>query len=369
MTKKPNVYFVIMAGGGGTRFWPWSRERRPKQLLPIVSDRSMIRETVERIRPMALPEKIFLVTSRSQAKEIHREVPQIPRKNLLLEPMGRNTAPCLCLAAWHLQKLDPQAIMAVLPADHLIADRKRFRQTLRNAVSFAAQEDYLVTLGIPPANPETGYGYIQKGKILGRVNDIPVFQVKAFREKPNRSRAKTYLRKGNYLWNGGMFIWKINVFLQQMQKHLPQIHKEIGAVRNSLGTPLGEKLLERIYPRFPSISVDYGILEKAKNVAVIEASFRWDDVGSWTALKKIHPQDSNGNTLIACPPSRRGKILVLDTSGSLIRSEEKLIAVMGMKDTIVVEAGNAVLVCPCDRAQEIRQALQALKERNWKEYL
>lgn len=369
MAKKPKVYVVIMAGGGGTRFWPWSRERSPKQLLPIISARSMIRETVERIRPMVPPEKIFLVTSRSQAADLHHEVPQIPRKNLLREPMGRNTAPCLCLAAWHLQKLDPEAIMVVLPADHFIADRKGFRQTLRKAVAFAAQKDDLVTLGILPTSPETGYGYIQKGKILGRVKGVPVFQVKAFREKPSRSRAKIYLRAGNFLWNGGMFIWKVNVFLQQMQRHLPQIHKEIGAVRNCLGTPRGEKLLERIYARLPSISVDYGILEKAKNVAVIEAPFRWDDVGSWVALRKIFPEDANGNTLIACPPSGRGKILILDSSGCLVRNEQKLIAVMGMKDTIVVEAGNAILVCPADRAQEVRLVLQALKDRDWKEYL
>jgi mannose-1-phosphate guanylyltransferase len=369
MTKKPNVFVVIMAGGGGTRFWPWSREQRPKQLLPIVSDRSMIWETVERIRPLVPVEKIFLVTSRSQAKDLSREVPQIPRKNLLLEPVGRNTAPCLCLAAWHLQKLDSQAVMVVLPADHWIADRRGLRSTLRRAVSLAARENYLVTLGIRPATPETGYGYIQKGKILGKVNDAPVFQVKAFREKPSRSRARSYLRTGNYLWNSGMFIWKVTVFLHQMQRYLPRIHQEIAAVRNGLGTPRGDKLLERIYPRFPSISVDYGILEKAKNVAVMEAPFRWDDMGSWAALRKIHPQDGRGNTLIPFPPSGQGKILVLESSGCLIRGEEKLIAVLGMKDTIVVEAGNALLVCPLDRSQEVRQVLQALQDRGWKEWL
>jgi mannose-1-phosphate guanylyltransferase len=329
----------------------------------------MIWETVERIRPIAPPGNIFLVALRSQAEDLRREVPQIPRKNFLLEPMGRNTAPCLCLAAWRLQKLDPQAVMVVLPADHFIADRERFRQTIRRAISFAAKEDYLVTLGISPTNPETGYGYIQKGKILGRVNNIPVFQVKAFWEKPGRTRAKAYLRTGNYFWNSGMFIWKIAVFLQQAQKHLPQLYEGIAALRNSLGTSRKEKLLERIYTRCPSISVDYGILEKAKNVALIEAPFRWDDVGSWAALRKIFPPDAHGNTLIPCRPSGLGKILALDSSGCLIRGEEKLIGVIGMRNTIVVEAGNAVLIAPCDRAQEVRGVLRVLKDRGWKEYL
>jgi len=360
---------AIMAGGGGTRFWPWSREECPKQILPIISNRSMIWETVERIRCFTSCEKIFIVTSRSQAKDLQREVPQIPQSNLLLEPLGKNTAPCLCLAALYIQKLNPEAVMVVLPADHFIADRRGFLRTLKAAVGFTAKRNLLMTLGIPPTEPETGYGYIQKGENLDKVNGISVFKAKAFREKPTRAKARAYLRTGKYLWNSGMFIWKVGVFLAALEKYLPQLYEEMQPLQNHLGTARGEKLLEKVYARCQPISVDYGIMEKAENVALIEAQFHWDDVGSWAALCKILPKDERGNALMAGKQAGEGKILAIDSSGCLIRGEEKLIAVIGIKDTVVVEAGNAFLVCPRDRAQDIRRVIEELKNRGWTRYL
>jgi len=358
-----------MAGGGGTRFWPWSREERPKQILPIISNRSMIWETVERVRSFTSSGKIFIVTSRSQAKDLQREVPQIPQRNLLLEPLGRNTAPCLCLAALYIQKLNPEAVMVALPADHCIADRRGFLRTLKAAVQFTAKGNFLMTLGIPPTEPETGYGYIQKGENLGQVKGISVYRAKAFREKPTRAKARAYLRTGEYLWNSGMFIWKVGVFLAALEKYLPQLYEEMQPLKHHLGTARGEKLLEKAYTRCQAISVDYGIMEKAENVALIEAQFHWDDVGSWAALCKILPKDEKGNALMEGQRGGKGKILVIDSSGCLIRGEEKLITVIGMKDTIVVEAGNAFLVCPRDRAQDVRHVLQVLKAKGWKEHM
>ncbi|MBI5967216.1 MAG: mannose-1-phosphate guanylyltransferase [Deltaproteobacteria bacterium] len=369
MGKKPEVYVAIMAGGGGTRFWPWSREERPKQILPIISNRSMIWETVERIRSFTSSGKIFIITSRSQAKELQREAPQIPQSNLLLEPLGKNTAPCLCLAALYIQKLNPEAIMVVLPADHFIADRRGFLRTLKAAVGFTAKRNFLMTLGIPPTEPETGYGYIQKGETLGKVKGISVFKAKAFREKPTRAKARAYLRTGKYLWNSGMFIWKVGVFLAALEKYLPQLYEEMRPLQNHLGTARGEKLLEKVYARCQPVSVDYGIMEKAENVALIEAQFHWDDVGSWAALCKILPKDEKGNALVAGKQAKLGKILAIDSAGCLIRGEEKLIAVIGMKGTVVVEAGNAFLVCPRDRAQDIRRVIEELKNRGWTGYL
>jgi mannose-1-phosphate guanylyltransferase len=369
MGKREPVYVAIMAGGGGTRFWPWSREQSPKQILPIVSNRSMIWETVERIRPFVPPEKIFIVTSRSQARDLHREIPQLSPSNFLLEPVGRNTAPCLCLAALHIQKRHPQAVMVALPADHFIPNPKGFLKTLRAAVSFAAKQDFLITLGVRPTEAETGYGYIQEGEILTQEEGLPVFRAKSFREKPTRPKARLYLRRGDYLWNSGMFIWKARVFLKAVEKFLPGLYREMMALQNFLGTPRESKVLEKVYTRAQPISVDYGVLEKADNVALMEAQFSWNDVGSWAALGKIWLRDKNGNALTGGRRPGGGKILAIDSSGCLIRGEEKLIAIIGLKDMVVVEAGNAFLVCPRERAQEVRRVLQELKEKGWEEYL
>ena len=369
MGKRGRVYGAIMAGGGGTRFWPWSREKRPKQILPIISNRSMIWETVERVSHFIAPEKIFIVTSRSQAKDLHHEVPEVPKCNLLVEPVGRNTAPCLCLAALHIQKLDPEAVMVALPADHLIANRRGFLRTLRAAVGFAEKQNFLMTLGVRPTEPATGYGYIQKGETLGRINGMPVFRAKAFREKPTLPKARVYMRRGDYFWNSGMFVWKVGIFLAAVEKFLPQLFGEMMTLQAFLGTPREVALLKKIYPRLQPISVDYGVMEKADNVALIAAQFSWSDVGSFAALGKIWPKDKNGNALMEGKQAGRGKILAIDSSGCLIRGEEKLIATIGLKDMVVVEAGNAFLVCPMERSQEVRRVLQELQGKGWKEHL
>jgi mannose-1-phosphate guanylyltransferase len=366
---KKDIYAVIMAGGGGTRFWPWSREKRPKQVLPILSDRSMIWETVERIRPYVPREKIFIVTARSQVSDLRREIPRIPEENLLAEPVGRNTAPCLCLAAVHIHRRDPRGVMVVLSADHYIGSRRGFLRTLRAAVEFAREQDYLVTLGVAPTGPETGYGYIEKGKILAKSRGLQVLQAKSFREKPSLPKAKGYLRTGKYLWNSGMFVWRADVFWEAVKNHLPGLYGEMRRLEKTVGTPREKKALEETYACCPAVSVDYGIMEKARNVALIEAQFSWNDVGSWAALGKICRPDKNGNALISCRREGQSRGLLLESSGCLVRSEEKLIALVGMKDTVVVEAGNALLVCPRDRSQEVRRVLEELKARGWKEYL
>jgi mannose-1-phosphate guanylyltransferase len=366
MRRNPDVYAVIMAGGGGTRFWPWSRETRPKQVLPILSPRTMIRETVDRIQPLVPPERILIVTSRSQARQLHREVPRIPPENLLLEPVGKNTAPCLGLAAVHVQRTDPDAVLIVLPADHYIGAPDQFLHTLQRAAEFASREEYLITLGITPTGPETGYGYIQKGPVLGRVGQTKVFRAKAFREKPTLQKAKAYLRRGDYLWNSGMFIWRVGVFWEALEKCLPRLHRDMQELKASLGKRRERKVLEKVYSRCPSISVDYGVMEKAPNVALIEARFGWSDVGSWAVLWNIWPRDPAGNV---CIQGGKSKILTLDSSGCVVRGEKSLIAVLGLKDTVVVEAGDALLVCPRDRSQDVRRILQELKQRGWKDYL
>jgi len=367
MRRNPDVYAVIMAGGGGTRFWPWSREIRPKQVLPILSPRTMIRETVDRIQPLVPPERILIVTSRSQARQLHREVPRIPPENLLLEPVGKNTAPCLALAAVHVQRTNPEAVLIVLPADHYIGAPDKFLRTLQRAAEFASREKYLIALGITPTRPETGYGYIQKGPVLGRVGETEVFRAKAFREKPTLQKAKAYLRRGDYLWNSGMFIWRVGVFWEALEKCLPRLHRHMQELKASMGKRRERMVLEKVYSRCPSISVDYGVMEKAPNVALIEARFGWSDVGSWSVLGNICPQDPQGNVRIQ--RGGKGKIVTIDSSGCVIRGEKNLIAVLGLKDMVVAEAGDAILVCPRDRSQDVRRVLQELKERGWRKYL
>ena len=364
--KKTDLYAVIMAGGGGTRFWPWSREMRPKQCLPILSSKTMIRETVDRVQPLVPPERVLIVTSRSQARHLHREVPRIPPRNLLLEPAGKNTAPCLGLAAMHAQRRNPEAVLIVLPADHYIGDRKKFLRTLRRAAEFASREKYLVTLGITPTGPETGYGYVQKGPVLGRVGETEVFRARAFREKPTLQEAKGYLRRGDFLWNSGMFIWKGGGFLEGLEKSLPPLHRDMQELKASMGKQGERKVLEKVYSQCPSISVDYGVMEKAPNVALIEARFGWSDVGSWTVLWNLWPKDPAGNVYMQ---GGKSKVLTLDSSGCLVRGDKSLIAILGLKDTVVVEAGDAFLVCPRDRSQDVRRVLQELKESGWQQYL
>jgi mannose-1-phosphate guanylyltransferase len=329
----------------------------------------MIRETVDRVQPLVPPERILIVTSRSQARQLQRELPRIAPENLLLEPEGKNTAPCLGLAAVHIQGKNPEAVMVVLPADHYIGAPEKFLHTLRRAAEFASRENYLITLGITPTGPETGYGYIQKGPVLGRVRETEVFKAKAFREKPTLQKAQAYLRRGDFLWNSGMFIWRVGVFLEALEECLPRLHRHMQELKTSMGKRGERKVLEKVYSQCPSISVDYGVMEKAPNVALIEARFGWSDVGSWAALWNLRPKDAAGNVCIQGGTRGEGKILALDSSRCLIRGEKSLIAVLGIKDTVVVEGGGALLVCPRGRSQEVRRVLQGLKERGWRRYL
>lgn len=368
-SEKFPVYAVIMAGGGGTRFWPWSREKTPKQLLPILSSRTMIEETVNRLHSFLPAQRILVVTSSHQINKIRRVLANLPGSNFLVEPVGKNTAPCLGLAAFRLKQLHPEAIMVVLPADHFIADQQKFLKTLKVATAFAQKENFLITLGLQPTAPETGYGYIQKGELLARRQGIEIFKAKAFREKPNRVLALSYLEEGNYLWNSGMFVWRVGTFLKALETCLPELYQEMTILPEILGTAKERRLLSKIYASCPAISVDYGIMEKAANVAMIRASFLWDDVGSWSALWKIYPKDQEENVYLFKKKNGQGKILALDSSGCLIRAEKNLIALLGMKDTVVVEAGGAILVCAKDKSQEVRQILAQIKEKGWKRYL
>ena len=359
-----SMYAVIMAGGKGTRFWPKSREKMPKHLLDIVSARTIIQETVERIAPLIPEENILIVTGQSHADELMRQVPRVPRENIIIEPLGRNTAPCIGLAGLHIKRKSPHDVMVVLPADHLIHNASRFRRILSAAADMAGRDDYLVTIGITPTSPETGYGYIEKGNLITAVNGENIYTVKSIREKPPLKRAKDFLRKGGFYWNSGMFVWNVDAILDAVERWLPQIYEGLLQIESAIGTDREEEALRTVYKTIPSMSIDYGVMEKADNVLLIEGDFGWSDVGSWDALWEISGKDEKGNAA-----NCRDLFVGVDARNSLIHSPRKLVALLGVEDLIVVDTEDSLLICKRGSSQDVKKVVEILEDKKKKEYL
>jgi mannose-1-phosphate guanylyltransferase len=336
-------WLVIMAGGVGERFWPMSRRQRPKQLLPIVSNRSMIQETLRRVKPL-FGTHVVVVTNREQAAAVKKQLPQL--KHLLAEPVGRNTAPCVAWAASYIAKRDPDAVMAVVPADSYIADAERYRQVVSEALKLAKAHDVLITVGIQPASAHTGYGYIQVGEKL----QAGFSKAKRFVEKPDHATAEKYLANGEYRWNAGMFVWSAAAIASAYRQHQPALWEEVRKIKDA-------RTAGRIYPKLEKISVDYAIMEKAGNVVVADGDFGWDDVGDWQAVGQHIPRDAAGNAV-------RGEFVGVDTTGCVIVSEGKhLVGVVGMRDVVVVHTPDATLVCHKRDAQRVKEIVGKLHER------
>ncbi|BAS28861.1 mannose-1-phosphate guanylyltransferase [Limnochorda pilosa] len=353
----------IMAGGQGERFWPASRRKYPKQFLPLLDGKSPLQETVARLEALIPLEQTYVVTTESYAEQAREQLPELPEENLILEPVGRNTAACIGLAAVVMaERLGGDAVMAVLPADHWVRPVDAFQEVLTAAMQAAAQDDWLVTLGIRPSRPETGYGYIRHGSERLLVNGAPAYLVEAFVEKPSRERAQRYLSDGRYLWNSGIFAWRVATILDQLQRHLPEIHEPLEAVRPAVGTPRFWEVVQRVYPGLPAISIDYGVMERAERILVFPGSFAWDDLGSWPALTRVFPTDAAGNLT-------RGKVVLEDVRGSIVHANGKLIAALGVKDLVVVETEEAILVCERERAQELRRLVERIAEEGYESYL
>ena len=351
---------LIMAGGRGERFWPKSRKDRPKQFLSLTDDgKTMIQLTVERILPIVDIEDIYIATNQDYRDLVRQQLPDIPEENILCEPVGRNTAPCIGLGAIHMEKKYEDAVMLVLPSDHLIKYTSMFLNTLSDACEIAQQGDNLVTLGITPDAPETGYGYIKfrPDETLGRA-----FAVEKFVEKPNLETAKEYLRTEQYLWNSGMFIWKESTILENLKEHLPQIYVGLRRIGDALDTPEAETVLKREFPTFPSESIDYGVMEKARNIYIIPGTFGWDDVGSWLAVERIKSSNEFGNVI-------DGNVVAVNTRNSIVQGSSKLIALVGLSDLIVVDSEDALLICDKDSAGDIKKVLENLRISNQTAYL
>lgn len=354
------TYGIIMAGGVGARFWPLSRERKPKQFLSIFGNDSLIEMTFNRLRKIVPAENIYVVTNEMQKQEILDQLPDLREENIITEPIGRNTAPCIGLAALHIRKIDPDATMVVLPADHLIQNVNEFVRVLNDAVNIANQTRHLVTIGIKPTRPETGYGYIQYIEENEKKNPYVTqcgYRVKTFAEKPNLSTAERFLESGDFLWNSGMFIWKVETILEEIQNRLPDLHDGLDSIDKSIGSDDYAVILDQVYRMIRGISIDYGVMEKAEGVYVLRGEFGWSDVGSWDEVYRVISKDNQENAI-------HGRVIARNSKNNLLHANSRTIATFGVDDLIVIETDDAILVCKRGESQNVKEVVDYIRRKH-----
>jgi len=363
MAKNSNFYPVILAGGRGTRFWPLSRKKRAKQLLALDGKQTMIQQTVARLRPLAQAKKFWIITNEDLRPAIVKQLPKLPAAHVLPEPVGRNTAPAIGLAAFLLLREDPKAVIGMFPSDHVIADEKRYRETIERGIEVAAAGPNIVVLGIRPNRAETGYGYIEAGGLF----QGDALHVRRFTEKPNAERAAEFVAAGNYFWNSGMFLWSAQTLADALKEHLPKTARLLEKIADSYGARRFASTFKKLYPQCENISVDYAVLEprsakgeQAGNIYCLPADFGWNDLGSWTALHEHHTSKSNppeGNMVAAA------EVFVLNARGNYIHAPEKFVAAVGVSDLVVVETDDALLITTRQAAQDVGKVVKYLDER------
>jgi mannose-1-phosphate guanylyltransferase len=368
------THAAILAGGRGTRFWPRSRTRTPKQLLNIVGKSTMLEQTVERLLPLIPAKSIWTVTNTEQSAAVQKQVPAASRKRVLTEPIGRNTAAAIALAAVHVRHAEKgrDALLAVLPADHYIEDAPGYRKIVTAALSTAREAGRMVVLGIPPTRPDTGFGYIERTGDAFRSDGLPVFAVKRFTEKPSQPVAQEYVDSGKYQWNAGMFFWLVSTFLENLRKYVPKTVEALEDLAGHIGKRTYDSRLKKIYPQLENISVDYALLEPATresgspNVFVIPTEVGWSDIGSWAAVYELLAKKIGENVVTG---SSAGPSHTIDAQGNFLYSPKKFIAAIGVRDLVVVETPDALLICPRDRAQDVGKIVKWLEENKRKDLL
>ncbi len=349
------MYAAILAGGVGTRLWPRSRQERPKQFTDIAgSGLTMIQDTARRLEGLVAGEQIYVLTGAAYAELAAEQLPQVPRAQILVEPSGRNTAPAIGLACIQLQQSDPTAVLAILPADHVILDTEHFRTALRRAAQLA-EAGYLVTLGIEPTFPHTGYGYIKRGGLIDDIDDLPAYQVARFLEKPQLAVAEGFLATGGYYWNGGIFICRVDRMLAEFEQQTPALYARLQRIGASLATPAATEVLAAEWGDMPSISIDYAVMEHAARVAVVPLKADWNDVGSWDALAAIVAPDVQGNAIA------RGNVLLLDSSDNIVYSEKPVVALINVHNLVIVESADALLIGDKSQMQRVKDIVERLK--------
>ncbi|MBM4043170.1 MAG: mannose-1-phosphate guanylyltransferase [Planctomycetes bacterium] len=359
------LHAVIMAGGSGKRFWPLSRHDRPKQVLPIAGPRPMVAETVARLDGLVPIERTCIVTHEAQVAPILASLGVGPPPRVIAEPFGRDTAACIGLAAVHIRRHDPDGTMLVLPADQVIHPAERFREVMRAAVEVAERGDALVTFGIKPPYPATGYGYIHRGARAEEVRGIPVYEVLRFREKPARAVAEEYVESGEYYWNSGIFCWRVSVVLDCLRRFVPRLYAALERIGATIATPTEDIVLREAYEPLECISIDYAVMERAEAIRVVEADFEWSDVGSWESVARLRRSeaDAHGNVAV-------GACELLDVANTLVIGDEHhLVAVIGLDDLIVVRTPDATLICPKHRAEDVKHVVERLQRNGFDRYL
>ena len=356
------VYAVIMAGGIGSRFWPKSRKAHPKQFLNVFGDATLIQNTVARLQGIVPPERCYIVTHERYIEQTHEQLPAVPRENILAEPVSRNTAPCIAYAAVKIKSIDPDATMIVLPADHLIKNVKQFHNVLSVAIEKAQEPGALVTIGITPTHPETGYGYIQFEGSIDMDEKPEAYTVRTFAEKPDLPTAERFIDSGDFLWNSGMFIWRGDTILAEMKRHLPDAYEAFEPLAGALGTENEHAELVKAFQACPRISIDYGVMERAEKVFVVPGSFGWNDVGDWRAVYGLSDKNDYGNAV-------HGNVIMQDSSRCLVQGDGRLVVLVGIHDTVVVDTEDAVLVCNRESAQQVKNVVDYLHAHQLEEFV
>ena len=355
-----DAYAVIMAGGRGERFWPLSSKHLPKPFLPLFGQETMIQETVKRISPLIPRERILIVLAETHLSVARAQLPGIPSHNFIAEPVGRDTAACIGLASLHIARRDRNAVVVVLAADHSIAGREAFAATIDDCLNFLTSHDYIITIGIKPDRPETGYGYIEAGGEIASGTDRLFYRAARFVEKPDSVQAENYLAAGNYYWNSGIFVWKNSTIQESIASYMPPLWEGLLRINSSLGSREEAVVMRREFAHFGRISIDYGVLEKSPAVAVTPASFGWDDLGTWTALERVLDPDEFHNVMV-------GKHVGKDTAGCIIYSKNQLVATLGVKDLVIVQAEGKLLVCHKEKAPFLKEIVAMMEEEEARE--
>lgn len=357
-----NLYCLIMAGGGGTRFWPRSRKEKPKQYLSILEDESLISSTITRFKKFIPEKQIFVVSAKSQEKILKEHASSLPVENLIFEPVGKNTLPAIGLAALFIAKNDPDGIMIVSPADHLVKNNQIFQDSVEAATMIADAYEGIVTIGVKPISPATGYGYIEIGNEINAGQKVRTNSVKRFVEKPDYQTAVKYLESGNFFWNIGIFVFKVSVFIESIKNYAPVLYTELMKIADTIGSDNYEETLNSIYRNIEAISIDYGIIEKSDNIFVVRGDFEWNDLGSWDEVYNCEQKDENLNY-------STGEVIFHESKNSYVYAPDSLVAVIGLDDVIVVKEGDMILVCKRNKSEEIKHVVSEIRNRNLDQYL
>ncbi len=367
-TWREHLYVVILAGGSGTRLWPLSRDNTPKQFLKMGGERTLMQGAVDRILPLVDAERLIIVTNIAYAEEVRRQLPQVPVENIISEPVKRDTAPAMALGSLIAQYRDPEAVVINIASDHVLVNVDKYREVIATSAQLASGQEYLVTVGITPNSPNVNFGYIQAAGEIERLNNLPVLRVDSFKEKPDLATAESFLRQGNYFWNANMYTWHVETIFDAFTRHMPAMMSALERIKAVIGKPEFAAVLEEEYRTMEKISIDYAISEKAQNLVLLEGDFGWDDVGLWSTVYNLGEKNPDG-TVVVREGADESSVVGVDAQNNLVGTNNRLVALLGVKDLVVIDSDDVVLVLPRERAADVKKVVELLKEKGLENYL